>query len=103
MNSEEESALMDYKNRLAEAEPKIVPNFDKDLYNDWKKEVDKQTIQTHQKMEHYKQSEQLLNAIKTRLQSANTENGQKELQEYLLSKIGYKDTNYTDFMGNSLT
>ena len=47
MNSEEESALMDYKNRLAEAEPKIVPNFDKDLYNDWKKEVDKQTIQTH--------------------------------------------------------
>jgi len=58
--------------KIEENEPRMQSPFNQLLYNDWKKEVDKETIRTQMKLEHYKKSELLLQAIKARLQSVKS-------------------------------
>lgn len=89
--------------RLLENEPLVRRRFDMAEYQDWKKEVDRETIRTQQKIEHYKRSEELLRAIQDRLASVNDSQSEKELQSYLLAKLGYKNSSYADFISNQMT
>lgn len=85
---------------IAGTQPTLKKRFNMDEYNDWRKEVDKQTIRTTQKIEQFKRSDELLKAIQERINSANNRESQQELQDYLMAKLGYKNSQYTDFVSN---
>ena len=103
MTYEEQGAVQEEMQRLLENEPLVRRRFDMAEYQDWKKEVDRETIRTQQKIEHYKRSEELLRAIQDRLASVNDSQSEKELQSYLLAKLGYKNSSYADFISNQMT
>jgi len=87
---------------MADVQPRTKKRFNQDEYRDWRKEVDKETVRTNQKIEHFKRSEELLQAIQQRIKSANNRESRQELNQYLMLKLGYKDSHYTDFVSNQM-
>ena len=61
--SADERTLLKFSKKIEEDEPKMQSPFNKQQYNAWRKEVYKETIRTSMKLEHYKKSELLLQAI----------------------------------------
>ena len=45
----------------------------------------------------------MLRAIQDRLSSVKDTQSEKELKSYLLTKLGYKNAAYTDFISNQMT
>lgn len=88
---------------MHDTQPLLKRKFDMQEYKDWKKEVNQETLRTQKKIEHFKRSEELLKAIQQRIESANDGSSKKELSDYLLSKLGYKNTSYADFAANQMT
>lgn len=72
MNEEEVYNYEIYQQNVARMEPFMKTPFDKQEYNDWKKEVDKETVRTQLKIDQYNKSEQLLKAINARIKSAKS-------------------------------
>ena len=103
MTFEEAAELKADNFKMLQEEPMVRRKFDMAEYNDWKKEVDRETVRTQQKIEHYKRSEELLRAIQDRLSSVKDTQSEKELKSYLLTKLGYKNAAYTDFISNQMT